>query len=140
MKVQSISKSIVSCFMICVASLFFSTPNQVDAQITYTVTGFAGFNGLGTAPGYTAVFEIDPLVADSDDDPVRGFYAGAIISSSIVFDDGLVSSVDFAGGDIQVQEDLGGGGIFVIAPEDAGTFILYQFEPLADDTIPQMAL
>ena len=125
--------------MICVAaSLFLSIPNQVDAQITYTVTGFAGLDGvpLGDGPGYTAVFEIDPSVADSDDDPVRGLYNGAIISSSIVFDDGLVSSVDFAGGHIDVREDHGGGGLFIVAPENAGTFILYQFEPLADDTLP----
>ena len=52
---------------------------------------------------YVAEFVIDTTVADTEgDDPLTGFYPGAILSSSITFSGGYVSQFDFSNGLVQV--------------------------------------
>lgn len=119
------------CFLV-VAALFLS-PDLLHGQVTYTVTGFAnlGFEGdpdsapeVSLGEMYVAQFEIDLSVPDMDSDPTRGLYTGAIVSGSIEFSGGYTSQIDFAGGDIVIQQDIGGGGVFFDSPDGSGTILV----------------
>ena len=146
MRIQKNSKSIVCCFMTCVAgALFFLMSQQAEAQVTYTFSGIA--NNLfgdsenpfvGVNEPYTATFVVDQSVVDSDPSSLRGFYVGAIVSSTIEFDSGYTSLVDFAGGDVIVHEANPGGGLSFDAPgEFTGGIILYQADniPFESDSL-----
>ena len=118
------------CLVVFVA---FVVPANLNGQIVYTITGFANNIGepgefdapeVGPGESYVAEFVVDDSVLDSDPDSDRGEYTGAILSSSITFSGGYVSQVDFAGGDIDVRMDFGGGGFFLSAPSDLGTIII----------------
>ena len=151
MKIVKNSKPIV-CLLACVAaSLFFSTSNQAVAQITYTITGTANnFTGgdpdnllspeVGPEETYTAVFEIDDSVADTDPLPEKGLYSGAIISSSIEFSGGYTSGVDFSGGTVTVSQD-GSVGLSspgaILVPSRFTLFTTNSFESDALLTDPQ---
>ena len=147
MIIREHSKAAVRCFMACVvASLIFSMSNQAQAQVTYTVTGFANnFNIGGIASGtpdvganesFTAVFEIDDSIVDNDPSLEAGLYSGAIISSSITFAGGHTSTVDFSGGDVTiVTTENGGGGVFLNAPGDNGSFTLFTLTPFDSDAL-----
>ena len=142
MKIQTSSKSIFCCLMACLAGSFFlATSNHTEAQVIYTITGFANNGGpvdgspVGVDEPYTAVFEIDDSVVDSDDSAEFGRYSGAILSSSITFASGFTSAVDFAGGDITIRSDQGGGGVFFFTPDDAGAFLVYTLIPFGSDDL-----
>ena len=142
MRIQKNSKTIVCCFMACVAgSLFFSMSNQAEAQVTYKITGIFDDTGFGSplvASGetFTAIFEIDDSVVDANpSDPLRGEYSGAIISSSFTFSGGFTSMVDFSGGVVTVLPDNGGGGIILQSAGGEGALILFSSETLASDAL-----
>ena len=152
MRIKKHSKAAVCCFMACVAgSLFFSMADQAEAQIIYTITGFANNLGpddellspqVGLEETYTAVFEIDDSVVDTNPSTERGFFPDAILSSSITFSGGYTSTVDFAGGNVLVRQS---GSIFFDAPRAApdgpgpfdadGGFNLFSFEPFDSDAL-----
>lgn len=118
------------CAYFSVLSVFFFPAEFLHAQVTYTVTGFTSelsdhIPEVGRGESYIAEFEIDLSTPDSNpEDPNRGSYESAILSSSIMFSGGYVSQVDFAGGDILILPDNGGGGIFLMAPDDLGDFLI----------------
>jgi len=110
-----------------------AVPANLHGQIVYTITGFANNIGeptestapeVGPGESYVAEFVIDDSVLDSDPETDVGVYTGAILSSSITFSGGYVSQVDFAGGDVDVRMDFGGGGFFLLAPNGLGTIII----------------
>ena len=134
MRIQENAKTIVCYFMACaVSSLFFWTPNEAEGQITYTITGFAQDNFQGIEVGFTAVFEIDDSVVDTDDTEQFGRYPGAIVSSSFTFDNGFTSSIDFSGGEVTIRTDESGGGVFFDSPDERGSFLVYALDPLDSD-------
>lgn len=121
------------------AAYFFSMPNQAEAQVTYTITGFA--NNLGDdgtlspqvsiGESYTAVFAIDDSTENTGVLPGFGNYEGAITSSAITFSGGYSSTVDFAGGDVTVlQDSAGAGGISLTSANGLGSILLFQSTPL----------
>ncbi len=117
------------CFAVLTASVL--PTDLLYGQVTYTITGFVDFESAGAAPevsigeGYIAEFEVDLSVPDSDpDDPNRGVYPNAILSSSIVFSGGYTSQIDFAGGEITIIQDLAGGGVFLDAPGELGIILV----------------
>ena len=129
--------------MVCAAGIFFSTPDQAEAQVFYTIEGFA--NNLGPdddgllspqvveGEAYTAVFEIDNTVANTGGFGV-GNYTGAITSSSINFSGGYISDVSFAGGNVTILQDSGGAGGVILSspdPEGRGNIALFQSTPFA---------
>ena len=144
MRIVKNSTPIVCLMALVSASLFFSTSNQADAQVTYTVTGFANngvFTGsspqVGPEERYTAVFEIDDLVVDTDDSEQFGRYPDAIISSSITFEGGYTSTVDFAGGEVTIRTDEDGGGVFFNPPDSDNNsrFLVFSFVPFETDAL-----
>ena len=136
MRIQTNAKTIVCCLMAyAVGSLFFWTPNEVEGQITYTVTGIAQDGFQGVEIGFTAVFEIDDSVVDTDDTEQFGRYPGAIISSSFTFENGFTSSIDFSGGVVTIRTDESGGGVFFDSPDERGTFLVYALDPLDSDAL-----
>ena len=138
------TRSII-CFMACVAgSLLFFTSNQVQGQVIYTITGFANNGGIGgdspqvgAEERYTAVFEIDDSVVDTDPTEQFGRYPGAIISSSITFEGGYTSTVDFSGGEVTIRTDESGGGVFFDSADggDSGNFLVFSFVPFETDAL-----
>ena len=106
---------------------------QLHGQVVYTITGFANNvgDGLGNAPevapgeSYVAEFMIDLSVMDSDSSPDRGVYTGAILASSIEFSGGYSSQVDFSGGEIVIQRDNAGGGVFFNDVNGLGTILVF---------------
>ena len=115
------------CLAFCISA------GQVHGQVIYRITGFANNigDGIGDAPevgpgeAFVAEFEIDLSVEDSDPDPDNGVYTGAILSSSIEFEGGYVSQVDFAGGEITVQRDNAGGGVFFNDVNGLGSIVVF---------------
>ena len=110
-----------------------AVPANLHGQIVYTITGFANNSPfddptlapeVGPGESYVAEFVIDDSVLDSDPDSDRGLFTGAIMSSSITFSGGYVSQVDFAGGDVDVRMDFGGGGFFLTSPDGLGTIVV----------------
>ena len=152
MRIKEHSKAAVYCLMACVAgSLFFSMANQAEAQIIYTVTGFANNLGpddnllspqVGLEETYTAVFEIDETAVDTNSSTERGFFPNAILSSSITFSGGYTSTVDFAGGTVQVRPS---GSISFDPPRPApdgpgpftnkGAFLLFSSDSFESDAL-----
>ena len=108
------------CLFTALCLCFCMSAGQLYGQVTYTVTGIVDTIGGGifspseVADGETfdAVFQIDLSVEDIDPSSERGEFPGAILSSSIEFSGGYSSQVDFAGGDIVIQRDAEGGGVF----------------------------
>jgi len=111
-----------TCLCMTLSLAFCLLVGQVNGQTAiYRVTGNTGDLNLGAIPEvgsnetFVATFEIDlsvPDVALSSDN--QGQYPGAILSSSIVFEGGYVSQVDFSGGTVVVVRDLAGSGIFLL--------------------------
>ena len=113
-------------------------PIQAEAQVIYTITGvYTGRSPLvADGESFTAVFEIDDTIVDSNpDDSNRGLYTGAIVSSSFSFSGGYTSKVDFSGGNVIVLPDHGGGGISLNSPKRDGTIMLYSTKTLASDAL-----
>ena len=116
------------CF--AVLAIFFLPADFLHGQVTYTITGFTTnffdhIPEVGPGESYVAEFDVDLSVSDSDaDDPDRGTYENAILSSSIVFSGGYVSQVDFTGGTITILPEHGGGGIFLQNPGADSTFLV----------------
>lgn len=106
-------------FCIVLLVSFSMVSGQAHADLLYTITGFANTFGdpdelaPEVAPGesYVAEFFVDESTPDSDASDGRGSYLGAITSSSITFSGGYTSMVDFAGGEVIIQQDIGGGAI-----------------------------
>lgn len=135
-----------TCLCMTLSLAFCLLVGQVNGQTAiYRVTGTIGDLNLGAIPEvgsnetFVATFEIDlsvPDVALSSDN--QGEYPGAILSSSIVFEGGYVSQVDFSGGTVVVVRDLGGGGIFLLDTDDTeiadglGQIIVYQLDESFD--------
>ena len=135
-----------TCLCMTLSLAFCLLVGQVNGQTAiYRVTGNTGDLNLGAIPEvgsnetFVATFEIDlsvPDVALSSDN--QGQYPGAILSSSIVFEGGYVSQVDFSGGTVVVVRDLGGGGIFLLDTADTeiadglGQIIVYQLDESFD--------
>ena len=121
------------CLYMTLCLAFCISAGQVHGQVIYRITGFANNigDGIGGAPEvgpgetYVAEFEIDLSVEDSDSSPDRGVYSGAILSSSIEFEGGYVSQVDFAGGEITVQRDNAGGGVFFNDVNGLGSIVVF---------------
>lgn len=96
------------------ATAMLSSPNNTTAQIVqykYTGTIPAGTSAnsmVADGESFTAIFNIDTTVMDSDADPEEGNYAGAVTSGSLTFSGGHVSSVDFSGLDVRTADDLFG--------------------------------
>lgn len=110
--------------------LFFVSAGQLYGQVTYSISGnfetSEFFAGPLDGASFVAEFEIDTSVLDVDPESDRGEYPGAILSASIVFGDDFVSEVDFSGGTVTVQRDLGGGGIFL--QDKSGDNIILVFD------------
>ena len=121
------------CLYMTLCLAFCISAGQVHGQVIYRITGFANNigDGIGGAPevgpgeAFVAEFEIDLSVEDSDPDPDNGVYTGAILSSSIEFEGGYVSQVDFAGGEITVQRDNAGGGVFFNDVNELGSILIF---------------
>lgn len=133
-----------TCLYLTFCLAFCMSAGQLDGQVVYTVTGVANNLGLsdGRAPEvaadetYVAEFEIDLSVADTDPDPDRGVYSGAIVSSSIEFSGGYSSQVDFADGEIIVLRDSGGGGIGLSDPTGLGSILVFDIgNPFDSDAL-----
>ena len=119
-------------------------PNQAEVQVIYTVTGvFEGRSPLvASGESFTAVFEIDDSVVDTNSSTEKGFFPGAILSSSITFSGGYTSTVDFAGGTVIVRKS---GRISFSAPRPApggpgpfttkGSFLLSSLKPFDSDAL-----
>ena len=143
-------------FCLVVLAALVLPANLLHAQVTYTVTGFANTLGdpdvdnllgdvdflspeVAVGESYVAEFEVDLSAADVDSSPDRGEFPGAIISSSIVFSGGYISQVDFTGGQIVIQRDLAGGGIFFSDPSGLGVILIadvgdaFETDALFDD-------
>ena len=116
-------------------------PNQAEAKVVYTVTGIFNSRGSHKLPiaageSFTAVFEIDDSVVDSQPDNEKvGEYVGAIVSGSFSFAGGYTSKVDFSGGKIVVLPDNGGGGIGLNSPSGDGAILIYSTETFASDAL-----
>ena len=132
------------CLYMTLCLAFCISAGQVHGQVIYRITGFANNigDGIGGAPEvgpgetYVAEFEIDLSVEDSDSSPDRGVYSGAIVSSSIEFEGGYVSQVDFAGGEITVQRDNAGGGVFFKDVNELGSIVIFDLNnPFASDAL-----
>ena len=130
-----------SCMALCLS--FCMSAGQLYGQTTYTVTGSVDNFGLVVSPEvsdgetFVAEFEIDLSVVDSDSSSERGEYAGAILSSSIVFSGGYTSQVDFAGGEIVVLPDSDGGGIFLSEADGASSIVVFDLgNPFDSDALP----
>lgn len=148
MRIQRNSKSIVCCFMAFLAgSLFFSMANQAEAQLIYTISGFAGDTFplgpppvVGSGESFTATFEIDASAVDAEPDNAdRGVFTGAIISSSIEFSGGFSSTVDFSGGNIAVLNfpDSPNGGFILQTPDEDSSIVLFTLDGvLPSDALP----
>ena len=121
------------CLYMTLCLAFCISAGQLHGQVIYRITGFASNigDGIGDAPevgpgeAFVAEFEIDLSVEDSDPDPDNGVYTGAILSSSIEFEGGYVSQVDFAGGEITVQRDNAGGGVFFNDVNELGSILIF---------------
>ena len=119
MSTRNISKAIVCCLV--AGGIFLTASNQANAQAVYTVEGTvftSNVDGVLAGDTYTAIFDIDTSVADTSvadtgegDENLSaedfGEYLGAITSSSIEFESGFISSVDFTGGEVLVRSDVG---------------------------------
>jgi len=132
------------CLYLTLCLSFCMSAGQLHGQVVYTITGFA--NNLGLEMGrvsevasgetYVAEFEIDLAVADSDTEPGRGVYTGAIVSSSIEFSGGYESQVDFAGGEVTVLQDSAGGGIFLKDLAGDGNIVVFDLNnPFDSDAL-----
>ena len=128
------------CFVVLAA--LFLPADFLHGQVTYTITGFTAeifdhIPEVGRGESYVAEFDIDLSVPDSDpDDPIRGSYENAILSSSITFSGGYVSQVDFTGGSILILSENGGGGIFLQSPGDDSAFLIADIgEDFASDAL-----
>ena len=135
-----------TCLCITLSLAFCLLVGQVNGQTAiYRVTGTIGDLNLGAIPEvgsnetFVATFEIDlsvPDVALSSDN--QGQYPGAILSSSIVFEGGYVSQVDFSGGTVVVVRDLAGSGIFLLdtdvteIADGLGQITVYQLDESFD--------
>lgn len=125
------------CFAVLAAALVLPA-DLLHAQATYTITGFtsSGNDFVGAGETYVAEFQIDLSAPDIDSRPDRGEYPNAILSSSIVFSGGYVSQIDFAGGSITIQQDLAGGGVFIIDPSERGLILLADiYNPFQTDAL-----
>ena len=114
------------CMALCLS--FCVSASQVYGQVVYSISGFIDGYGLGSplaGESYVAEFEIDTSVLDTDPSSDRGLYPGAILSASVVFESGFTSEVDFSGGVVTVQRDLGGGGVFLQNASGNSTFLVY---------------
>ena len=132
------------CLYVALCLSFCMSVGQLHGQVVYTVTGFANNIGAGegnapeVAPGetYVAEFMIDLSVVDSDSSPDNGVYTGAILSSSIEFSGGYTSQVNFAGGEIIVQRDNAGGGVFFNDVNGLGSIVVFDLGvPFASDAL-----
>ena len=147
-RIQENTKAIVYCFIACVAgSMLLSMSNQANADVIYSITGFANNSGIlgdlsllsddvGINEAYTAVFEIDGSALDHNTPPANGIYAGAINSSSITFASGYESVVDFTGGDVIVSHDTSSTGINLISPGGFGNVLLVSSRAFDSDALP----
>ncbi len=124
---------IQTCVCMALGLCFLVSADQLKGETVYSVTGFA--NNLGASPflapqvlageTYVAEFVVDTSVADSNPASDVGVYAAAIESSSINFSGGYSSQVDFAGGTITIQQDNGGGGVFLNDALGLGSIVIY---------------
>ena len=125
MRIQDISSSILCCLAVC--SMSFSTLNQAQADVVYTLTGVANSvdNGsldlspqAGIGESFTAIFKIDDTALNTGAFPGTSEFTGAITSSSIIFSGGFSSSVDFSGGTVTVSQGTTNSGINLGPPID----------------------
>ena len=139
---MTVSKNVFFGIVLCFGLAF---GNHVNADVVYTITGYANNIGNPDDPllspeveageTYSAVFQIDDSVMDSDASSGRGSYLNAIVSSSITFSGGYSSMVDFAGGEVVIQENIGGGAIGLSSPSGNGSILLASFEPFPSDAL-----
>jgi len=121
-------------FCLALVISFALVSSQAQGDLLYTITGFANNIGdpndpllapeVSAGESYVAEFLIDEFTPDSNPDPTAGVFAGAIVSSSITFSGGYSSLIDFAGGEITVAQDIGGGAIFFSDPNDLSTLLI----------------
>ena len=121
-------------FCLALVVSFALLSSQAQGDLVYTITGFANNVGdpndpllapeVSAGETYVAEFLIDEFAADSNPDPGVGEFQRAIISSSITFSGGYTSQVDFAGGEIVVAQDIGGGAIFFSDPNELSSLVI----------------
>lgn len=107
MNQDMLTKHLIRIFLLMAClSLSGLESGQLYGQVVYSFTGIVNplFNEteVGLGETYTALFLIDDSVADSDPGP-NARYENAVLSSSIVFSSGFVSTVDFTGGDVGID-------------------------------------
>ena len=143
MRKWNIAKAMLCCLV--AAGIFLTATSQANAQLTYTVTGFA--NNLGPDPeellspqvgfgeSYTAVFEIDNTVENTGASPGFGIYDGAITSSTINFSGGYTSQADFAGGQVTIVQDSGGAGLISLFNSTGSAIVLASANPFDSEAL-----
>ena len=112
-------------------------PNQAEARVVYRFTGVFTRRSRLVAAGesFTAVFEIDDTIVDTNSSTEKGVFPNAIVSSSITFSNGYTSTVDFAGGIVLVQPDAQGAGISLTSPLGDSSILIFSSETLASDAL-----
>ena len=128
--------SVALCFSFCV-----SASQLYGQQVTYSISGFLNFLGSVDQPlggeFYVAEFVVDTSVQDIDPSSNRGEYPGAIVSATVEFESGFTSEVNFSGGDVTIQRDLDGGGVFLTDATGDSTFLVFDLgNPFDTDALP----
>ncbi len=121
-------------FCIALIGSFALFAGQANGDLLFSITGFANNFGdpgdpalapeVSAGETFLAEFLIDASAVDSDPSSDRGSYLDAIISSTITFSGGYTSQVDFAGGEVIIQQDIAGGAVFLNDPNDLGGILI----------------
>jgi hypothetical protein len=140
-------RSLTWLVLLLVASVFATlrTANSQVVQFKYTGTIPAGASSnsmVADGEVFTAIFDVDTSVADTDADNNEGLYVAAVLSGSLSFSGGHLSNEDFSGINVNVADNLFGlDGVQVSPTQSTSLWISAASEDLLtlqSDAIPSV--